>query len=83
MPAARYLVATARLAPSSGWFGGKYYVDLIQPGVTEKFIEVTFDAYRRDGVLAERTVHGVHPGARVQLPHMTAPICQGMNSLSP
>jgi len=43
----RYLVASIRLAPIGGWFGGKYYVDLLKPGVTEKFIEVTMEEYRR------------------------------------
>jgi len=48
LPKGRYLVASVRMAPSGGWFGGKFYVDLIQPGVTEKFIEITFDAYRKE-----------------------------------
>jgi len=48
LPEGRYLVASIRLAPSGGWFGGKYYVDLLKPGVTEKFIEITFEAYRRE-----------------------------------
>jgi hypothetical protein len=43
----RYLVASIRVAPTGGWFGGKYYVDLLKPGVTEKFIEVTMEKYRR------------------------------------
>ena len=43
----RYLVVSIRLAPTGGWFGGKYYVDLLKPGVTEKFIEVTMEEYRR------------------------------------
>jgi len=43
----RYLVASIRLAPTGDWFGGKYYVDLLKPGVTEKFIEVTMEKYRR------------------------------------
>ncbi|MHC4207683.1 MAG: hypothetical protein ACYSTT_23760, partial [Planctomycetota bacterium] len=43
----RFLVASIRLAPTGGWFGGKYYVDLLKPGVTEKFIEVTMEEYRR------------------------------------
>ncbi|MBN2313424.1 MAG: hypothetical protein JXM79_05805 [Sedimentisphaerales bacterium] len=47
LPEGRYLVATWRLAPEGGWYGGKYYVDLLKPGVTEKFIEITFEAYRR------------------------------------
>jgi hypothetical protein len=45
LPQGKYLVANWQLAQSSGWFGGKYYVDLLKPGVTEKFIQITFDAY--------------------------------------
>ncbi|NQU24216.1 MAG: hypothetical protein HQ567_23285, partial [Candidatus Nealsonbacteria bacterium] len=48
LPEARYLVAQIRLAPSSGWFGGKYYVDLLHPGVTEKFLEITMGAYEKE-----------------------------------
>jgi len=48
LPEGRYIVATWRLARESGWYGGKYYVDLLKPGVTEKFIEITFEAYRRE-----------------------------------
>ncbi|MBN2132021.1 MAG: hypothetical protein JW741_21145 [Sedimentisphaerales bacterium] len=44
----RYLVASIRLAPTGGWFGGKWYVDLLKPGVTEKFIEITMERYRRE-----------------------------------
>ncbi len=47
-PEGTYLVAIIKEAPSGGWFGGTWYVDLLQPGVTEKFIEITFDAYRRE-----------------------------------
>jgi len=32
----------------SPWYGGYSYVDLIMPGVTEKFIEITMDAYKRE-----------------------------------
>ncbi|MDR1102123.1 MAG: hypothetical protein LBL42_00040, partial [Tannerella sp.] len=31
----------------SPWFGGYSYVDLLYPGVTEKFIEITMDGYKR------------------------------------
>ncbi len=48
LPEAKYQVATWRLAPEGGWFGGKYYVDLLKPGVTEKFIEITFERYKRE-----------------------------------
>jgi len=48
LPKGKFLVASIRLAPSNGWFGGKYYVDLLKPGVTEKFLEVTMGAYERE-----------------------------------
>ena len=35
----------------SDWFGGKTYVDLLRPGVTSKFLEVTLGAY--DTVLSD------------------------------
>lgn len=57
LPEGRYLVAAIRLAPTGGWFGGKFYVDLLMPGVTEKFLEITMDAYRRE--------IGEHFGGRV------------------
>lgn len=47
-PEGRYLVASIRLAQPGGWFGGKWYVDLLKPGVTEKFIEITMERYRRE-----------------------------------
>ena len=48
LPEGNYLVAARTLAPVGGWFGGKYYVDLLKPGVTEKFLEITMDAYQRE-----------------------------------
>ena len=48
LPKGGYLVASTRLSPTGGWFGGKYYVDLLYPGVTQKFLEITMDAYRRE-----------------------------------
>ncbi len=33
--------------PKGPWFGGFNYVDLIRPGVTEKFIDVTMKGYER------------------------------------
>ncbi len=33
--------------PENGWYGGFTYVDLIKPGVTEKFIEVTMEGYKQ------------------------------------
>ncbi|MHC4160315.1 MAG: glycosyl hydrolase, partial [Planctomycetota bacterium] len=48
LPEGRYLVAFIQMMPSSPWFGGKYYVDLLKPGVTEKFLDITMEAYRRE-----------------------------------
>jgi len=46
LPRGRYLVASVRRAARSPWFGGRTYVDLLHPGVTDKFLEVTLGAYR-------------------------------------
>jgi hypothetical protein len=43
-----YLVASVELARTSPWFGGKFYTNLIKPGVTEKFLEITMHAYKRE-----------------------------------
>jgi hypothetical protein len=48
LPEGRYLVASIRRAPNSPWHGGKCYVDLLYPGVTQKFLEVTLEPYRRE-----------------------------------
>jgi len=48
LPQARYLVASVVRAGNSPWYGGRCYVDLMYPGVTEKFLEVTLDAYKRE-----------------------------------
>jgi len=53
----KYLVASVRRAGTSPWYGGKFYVDLMYPGVTEKFLAVTMDAYTRE--------IGEHYGKRV------------------
>jgi len=43
-----YMVAYRKPIDSTGWYAGKFYVDLLKPGVTEKFLEITMDAYRRE-----------------------------------
>jgi len=48
LPKGTYLVAAVVRAKDSPWHGGKCYVDLLYPGVTEKFLEVTLGAYRRE-----------------------------------
>ena len=47
-PKGEYLVVVQTLAKTSPWFGGTYYVDLLRPGVTEKFLDITMEAYRRE-----------------------------------
>lgn len=48
LPADRYLEARVVRASDSPWHGGKCYVDLLYPGVTEKFLEITLGAYKRE-----------------------------------
>lgn len=47
-PKAHYLVATILRAPNRGWTADRCYVDLLYPGVTAKFLDVTLEAYRRE-----------------------------------
>jgi hypothetical protein len=42
----RYLAATEVRAANKPWYGNRCYVNLLSPGVTEKFLEVTMEAYR-------------------------------------
>jgi hypothetical protein len=44
----KYMVASLRWAGTSPWYGGKFYVNLLTPGVTEKFLAITMDAYTRN-----------------------------------
>lgn len=48
LPEGRYVVAAIQRAGNSPWHGGRSYVNLLTPGVTEKFIEVTLEAYKRE-----------------------------------
>lgn len=48
LPEGRYLVATELRSGNSPWHGDRCYVNLLSPGVTEKFIEVTLEAYKRE-----------------------------------
>jgi len=47
LPKGQYLVIYVKPEINHPWFGGKFYVDLLQPGVTEKFLEVTLGAYQK------------------------------------
>ncbi|MBI3852486.1 MAG: hypothetical protein HY298_19690 [Verrucomicrobia bacterium] len=48
LPEARYLVASEARAANSPWHGNRSYVNLLSPGVTEKFLDITMEAYRRE-----------------------------------
>ena len=48
MPEGKYLVASIVRAANSPWHGDRCYVNLLSPGVTEKFLEVTMEPYRRE-----------------------------------
>ncbi len=67
LPEGRYLAALWQEARQSPWFGGKWYVDLLLPGVTEKFLEITMDAYKREigGAFGRRV-----PGLFTDEPHL-------------
>ncbi len=43
-----YLVASVQRAADSPWHGNRCYVDLLYPGVTEKFLDITLGAYQRE-----------------------------------
>jgi hypothetical protein len=48
LPAGRYVVAAEVRAKNSPWHANRCYVNLLSPGVTEKFLEVTMEPYRRE-----------------------------------
>jgi hypothetical protein len=48
LPEGRYVTAAMVRAGNSPWHGNRSYVNLLTKGVTEKFIEVTLDAYKRE-----------------------------------
>jgi len=43
-----FLAASIKRAANSPWHGGRSYVNLLTPGVTEKFLEVTMGAYESE-----------------------------------
>ena len=67
LPPGKYLVASLRWAGTSGWYGGKFYVNLLTKGVTEKFLAVTMDAYTRN--IGEHFGQRV-PGVFTDEPHI-------------
>jgi hypothetical protein len=67
LPDDRYLSVSLILAQPSPWYGGKYYVELLKPGVVEKFLSVTMEAYRRE--IGEQ-FGGRVPGVFTDEPHI-------------
>ncbi len=60
LPEGIYLVASETRAKDSPWHGNRCYVNLLSPGVTEKFLELTLEPYRREvGQEFGRRVPGV------------------------
>ncbi|MGZ4987188.1 MAG: glycosyl hydrolase, partial [Limisphaerales bacterium] len=48
LPAVHYDFAKQVRAGNTPWNGNRCYVDLLYPGVTEKFLDVTIGSYRRE-----------------------------------
>ncbi len=56
----KYFLFTKTYYGRSDWYGGFTYVDLLAPGVTQKFIEITMDGYEKtSGDEFGKTVPGV------------------------
>jgi hypothetical protein len=67
LPSGKYILVKRAWAQPSPWFGGKTYVDLLRPGVTEKFLEVTLGACK--AAFGEEFGKRV-PGAFTDEPHL-------------
>ena len=65
-----YLLFSKTYYGKSDWFGGFSYVDLLLPGVTQKFIDITMTGYERNiGEEFGRTV----PGTFTDEPEISSP----------
>jgi|WetSurMetagenome_2_1015567.scaffolds.fasta_scaffold01674_4 hypothetical protein len=66
----KYLLFHKTYNGKSDWYGGFSYVDLLYPGVTEKFIEITMKGYEKSvGTDFGQTV----PGTFTDEPQITSP----------
>ena len=66
----KYLLFNKTYYGKSGWFGGFSYVDLLYPGVTQKFLEITLDAYeQKTGSYFGNTI----PGMFTDEPEISSP----------
>ncbi len=60
LPPGHYVTVTEVRASNSPWYGNRGYVNLLSPGVTEKFLDLTLEAYRQEvGKEFGRRVPGV------------------------
>lgn len=68
LPEGNYLVASIEEMRRSPWFGGWFFVDLLDSEVTAKFLEITLDGYKKafGGKFPERV-----PGSFTDEPHLT------------
>ncbi|MHB8969354.1 MAG: glycosyl hydrolase [Pirellulaceae bacterium] len=47
LPEGNYLTAVVARAPNTPWNAGRCYVDLLYPGVTQRFLDITLEPYRQ------------------------------------
>jgi hypothetical protein len=65
-----YLLFSRTYNGKSDWYGGFSYVDLLYPGVTQKFIEITMTGYEKYlGTELGKTI----PGIFTDEPHINSP----------
>ncbi|MDR3110318.1 MAG: hypothetical protein LBU65_11650, partial [Planctomycetaceae bacterium] len=57
-----------RYAGASGWYAGKWHTDLLKKGVTEKFLDITLDAYVNNPAIRQEFGKRV-PGIFTDEPH--------------
>ncbi len=66
----KYILFSKTYYSKSDWYGGFSYVDLLYPGVTHKFIEITMTGYEKNfGSEFGKTV----PGTFTDEPHINSP----------
>lgn len=66
----KYYVYIKSFEPRAAWHGGYSYVDLLHPGVTQKFLEVTGKGYER---IASEEFGKTLPGWFTDEPHVGPP----------
>jgi hypothetical protein len=66
----RYLLFQKTFFPKTPWYGDFSYVDLLYPGVTQKFIEVTMSGYEK---IAGTEFGKAIPGTFTDEPHINSP----------